>query len=420
MTHEDTPKEYVTISVVVPVKNGGDDLQYLLSMIKNQKGFKDIEIITVDSGSTDRSLRISEEFGAKIIEIPPEKHSHSYARNLGAEHATGDYLLFTVQDALPPTTLWLHELFSVVKHNGVAAVSCADFPRETADLFYRVLSWNHYRRVVEIDKQDRIMCKPQDENHLTLRKNGNLSNVACLISRDVFMKYRFRGNYAEDLDLGIRLIRDGYKLAFLSSTRIIHSHNRPAYYYLKRGYVDNLSIPLMFPNPPVSAVQEAEHLLCHIVSVYEALNSVVYEALEQVTVPCTVRRLSNIAMEKFRVAEKGHCSVTINFANHGYIDSKFRFFLEDIYNRYYSNGENNSRYDGILFDEMRDFTKVILEYMTNTYDLIDYTVLEEFKSCLYKGLAWLCGLHLGSCFLRGSENAKEEMKEINEELVKEV
>lgn len=70
--------------------------------------------------------------------------SHSFARNLGAEEATGDYLLFTVQDALPPSSTWLYELFQVIKDQNVVAVSCAETPREDADLFYRQISWNNY------------------------------------------------------------------------------------------------------------------------------------------------------------------------------------------------------------------------------------------------------------------------------------
>jgi cellulose synthase/poly-beta-1,6-N-acetylglucosamine synthase-like glycosyltransferase len=168
---EPIPTELVRISIVIPVKNGGSHLRRLLSSFKNQRGFHDSEIIVVDSGSTDDSLRISQEFEAKILEVPPEEFSHSYVRNMGAELATGDYILFTVQDALPPTDLWLYELYCAIRENEVVAVSCAEFPREDSDLFYRVGAW-HFRRTLEIDKQDRVMCKPDNEDYFALRKNG--------------------------------------------------------------------------------------------------------------------------------------------------------------------------------------------------------------------------------------------------------
>ena len=418
LREEALPNVDATISVVIPVKNAGDDFQRLLSLMKNQKGFKDIEIIIVDSGSTDRSLEISEEFRAKIVKILPEEFSHSYARNLGAEQASGDYLLFTVQDALPPSNLWLYELFSEFKSNGVVAVSCAEFPREDADLFYRVLLSYHYK-FLGVDKEDRIMCKPDHENHLTLRTNGQLSNIACLISKDVFMNYRFRGNYAEDLDLGLRLIRDGYQLLFLRSIKIIHSHNRPVYHHLKRAYVDNLSLSQILPDRPIFAV-EAERLFPDIIFVYEVVNSIVVKELQQVDVPCTIKKLSTIIMEKLHTAANSTYPVIIDFESNGYLDSKFRAFMKNVYNRYYVKDKKNSLYNGILLGEMQTFTKMILEYMNDNYDLIDDIALNDFKSCLYKAYAWLCGLQLASTILRGSESSKYKIKEINDELIKEV
>src|SRR4030095_8746516 len=142
---DDVAKEEVTVSVVIPTKNAGEDFRQVLATIANQKGFRRVEIIVVDSGSTDKTVELAEQFGSKIIKILPEEFSHSHARNLGASYASGEYLLFTVQDALPPSDLWIYELFSVIKSNDVVAVSCAEFPWENADLFYRVSAWGHYR-----------------------------------------------------------------------------------------------------------------------------------------------------------------------------------------------------------------------------------------------------------------------------------
>lgn len=54
-----------------------------------------------------------------------------------------------------------------------------------------------------------------------------------MIGRDVFQQYRYRGDYAEDLDLGIRLIPGRLPRGNARLRQVIHSHNRPAYYYLK-------------------------------------------------------------------------------------------------------------------------------------------------------------------------------------------
>jgi len=53
------------ISVVIPVKNGGEQLRALLTKIRKQKKVADIEIVIVDSGSSDDSVTISEAFGCE-------------------------------------------------------------------------------------------------------------------------------------------------------------------------------------------------------------------------------------------------------------------------------------------------------------------------------------------------------------------
>jgi hypothetical protein len=139
------PYEDASISIVIPTKNGGCDFGRLLSLLKKQKGLKKSEIIIVDSGSSDKTVETAKAYGARVIEVPPEKFSHSVSRNIGAENSSGKYIFFTVQDALPPSDLFLHELFNVLKHNDVAAVSCENFHQENIELFGSKPGLDHYK-----------------------------------------------------------------------------------------------------------------------------------------------------------------------------------------------------------------------------------------------------------------------------------
>ena len=82
---------------------------------------------------------------AMVVEIPPEDFTHAYSRNKGAEFATGNYLLFMTQDAMPLTDRWLWEMVKAIEQNDIVAVSCGEYPPSNADLFYRVASWNHHQ-----------------------------------------------------------------------------------------------------------------------------------------------------------------------------------------------------------------------------------------------------------------------------------
>ena len=96
----------------------------------------------------------------------------------------------------------------------LAAVSCSEYSRSDSDMMYDSMIHTHYQFLGCLDR-DRIGSY-QGESHMSLRAQGQLSDVSCLIGRELFGTYRYRGDYAEDLDLGIRLIRDDYRVAMLS------------------------------------------------------------------------------------------------------------------------------------------------------------------------------------------------------------
>ena len=90
----------VTLSVIVPVYNTEKYLRECLDSIINQT-FRDIEIICVNDGSTDKSLEILKEYALKdnrIKVINQENKGQSIARNVGLNIASGKYITFIDSD----------------------------------------------------------------------------------------------------------------------------------------------------------------------------------------------------------------------------------------------------------------------------------------------------------------------------------
>jgi glycosyltransferase involved in cell wall biosynthesis len=90
----------VDVSIVVPVYNVEDYLRQCLDSIINQT-LKKLEIICVNDGSTDNSLRILEEYAKKDqrIKIINKKNAGlGSARNIGMANATGEYTGFVDSD----------------------------------------------------------------------------------------------------------------------------------------------------------------------------------------------------------------------------------------------------------------------------------------------------------------------------------
>lgn len=86
----------LTISVIIPVYNGGASFRHCLSSLAEAVP-PPSEVIVVADGDTDGSWLRSQEFGAKVLRIPT-CGGPARARNLGAHAAKSDILFFVDAD----------------------------------------------------------------------------------------------------------------------------------------------------------------------------------------------------------------------------------------------------------------------------------------------------------------------------------
>ena len=88
----------LSLSVVIPVHNGGSDLECCLRRLRETRG-SDFEIIVVDDASTDDSAAIAAAFGARVIATPGAvARGPASARNDGARAADSDLIFFLDAD----------------------------------------------------------------------------------------------------------------------------------------------------------------------------------------------------------------------------------------------------------------------------------------------------------------------------------
>lgn len=107
-----TPK----VSVIMPVYNVENYLRQCLDSVINQT-LREIEIICVDDGSSDNSLKILLEYAAKDKRITVIKQNNLYAgvaRNAGIAVAKGEYLSFLDSDDFFELNM-LEEAYKAIK-----------------------------------------------------------------------------------------------------------------------------------------------------------------------------------------------------------------------------------------------------------------------------------------------------------------
>jgi hypothetical protein len=81
--------------------------------------------------------------------------------------------------------------------------------------------------------------------------------------------------------LGVRLIQDGHRIAMLASVKVIHSHNRTSFYYLKRSFVDISFLVDVFPDFTRPIYPSARGLVTGAVHVANQLSRWVSRLLAQ-------------------------------------------------------------------------------------------------------------------------------------------
>lgn len=89
-----------TISIIIPTYNEADNIGNLIDYLKNSQKQYLLEILVVDGGSKDDTVKIAKSRGATVI-ISPKK-GRAVQMNAGAEIANGEILYFLHADTLPP------------------------------------------------------------------------------------------------------------------------------------------------------------------------------------------------------------------------------------------------------------------------------------------------------------------------------
>ena len=99
----------LVISVIVPVYNSEKYLSVCMDSILGQT-YQQLQIIAIDDGSKDKSLQILNDYAkrdGRILVVHQENKGVGAARNVGIEHATGDWIIFIdSDDRIEPEYCW--------------------------------------------------------------------------------------------------------------------------------------------------------------------------------------------------------------------------------------------------------------------------------------------------------------------------
>ena len=207
-----------TISVIVPVYNAEAYLNRCVESILNQS-YPNLEVLLVNDGSTDHSLTLCHQFEAndsRVKVFDKENGGQSTARNVGLNHATGDFITFVDSDDWIAEGIYDHtmSLFDDYETD-IVAYKCIF----VSDQVKEEVTTSDYR--YEVIEKDQLL-----KDYLY---KGQTEKAPFSVCRKVFKKTCFdgirfiEGVINEDIILNYAVLKQ--------TNRLVHTDKIGYYYY---------------------------------------------------------------------------------------------------------------------------------------------------------------------------------------------
>ena len=216
------------ISIIIPVYNASLTLKECLDAIFDSH-FKNFEVIVVSDNSPDNSVKLAKQYQCKVIELSENKGS-GFARNIGAQAAEGDVLLFLDSDV-------------VIKNDALNYLSNEFFSNKT-NAIQGIYSHKPTYKSLATQYQMSYNCYyiwPENKKYAS-----TLSTCCFAIRKKIFADLKgFNTNIkrasCEDEEFGYLLIDKGYKIIILRELNVEHRVNYSINHFIKKkfyAYVD--------------------------------------------------------------------------------------------------------------------------------------------------------------------------------------
>lgn len=229
------------VSIIILNRNGVDKLTDLMESFKKSDFYENFEIIFVDNASTDQSVKYMEKwkdtYNIQII-CNNENRSFSAANNQAAEVAKGEYLLFLNND-VAVTDGWLDELLLAYQKSECPGALGARlvYPDVLGDNQAKEKAYAVQHRGIafkDSKRQKQYFIRPYNMNmgdmvcseDVEIQERAAVTAAALMVDKVAFETV---GGFSEayfygfeDVDLGLKLHKKGYKNYYCPRSIIYH------------------------------------------------------------------------------------------------------------------------------------------------------------------------------------------------------
>lgn len=239
------------VSVIIRTLNEQRYLEELLQSIKNQDTTVfEIEIVIVDSGSTDTTLEIASNYGCRITNIKKNEFTFGRSLNVGCDFANGEFLVFVSGHCIPKDNMWITNLVMPLHKQKCAYTYGRQLGRDTTKFSERQLFEKYFPNESRIP-QIGFFC----------------NNANAAIRRDIWLKHRFNEELTgcEDMYLAKLLVDSGQRIGYVAEAPVFHIHDESWTKVKIRYEREAIALQEILPQVQLSFIDMVSYILVGIV-----------------------------------------------------------------------------------------------------------------------------------------------------------
>jgi glycosyltransferase involved in cell wall biosynthesis len=221
-----------TCSIVIRAFNEEKHIARLLQGIKMQT-VQDVEVILVDSGSTDATVAIAAGHGAAVIHIPPEEFTFGRSLNLGVESASREFVVIASAHVYPVFADWLERLLEPFQETKVALA----YGKQRGDTTTQF-------------SEQQIFAQWFPEHSDPRQAHPFCNNANAAIRRSLWEGHPYDETLTglEDLAWATWAMHEGHALAYVAEAEVIHVHEESPQSVFNRYRREAIAFKRIFPS----------------------------------------------------------------------------------------------------------------------------------------------------------------------------
>jgi rhamnosyltransferase len=218
-------------SIVIRAYNEAEHLPRLLEGLSHQT-VKEVEVILVDSGSTDATASIAESFGARVVRIAADEFTFGRSLNLGIRAAKHEFVVIASAHVYPVYPDWLECLLHPFNDNKAALVYGKQRGTSTSK-FSEQQIFRQWFPDVDALRQPSPFC----------------NNANAAIRRSLWEEHPYDETLTglEDVAWAKWAQSQGWDIAYASKAEVIHTHNETPRGVLNRYEREGMAFKQIFP-----------------------------------------------------------------------------------------------------------------------------------------------------------------------------